>query len=89
MSKIKDFFYNKENQYKVDVIKDILSWMVVTGLSYLYWMAMLLLISLFLLNVWHVKIDEIVRYSVILMIITSIGYLIKIFHRRRKEKSIM
>lgn len=89
MSKIKDFFYNKENQYKVDIIKDVLSWMVVTALSYLYWMAMLLLISLFLLNIWHVKIDEIIGYSIILMIITSIGYLFTILRRRRKEKSIM
>lgn len=86
MSKIGDFFYNKENQYKVDIIKDVVSWVVVTGLSYVYWVAMLLLFSLFLLNVWHVTWEQIVRYSIVLMIVTSIGYMITIFRRRWKAK---
>ncbi len=70
----------------MDIIKDVVSWVVVTGLSYVYWVAMLLLISLFLLNVWHVTWEQIVRYSIGLMIVTSVVYMITIFRRRWKEK---
>lgn len=86
MSKIKDFFYDRQNQYKVDIIKDIVSWVVVTGVSYLYWMAMLLIFSLLLLNIWHVTFEQIVHYSTILMIVTSIVYVASIFRRRRKAE---
>lgn len=86
ISKIKDFFYDRENQYKVDILKDVVSWVLVTGLSYLYWMAMLLLVSLFLLNVWHVTFEQIIRYSIILMIATSVVYMVSIFRRRRRAK---
>ncbi len=87
MSKIKDFFYDRENQYKVDIIKDVFSWIVITALAFVYWMAMLLILSLVLLSVWHVKFDQIVVYSLILMGLSSAAYLIWIFRRRGKEKA--
>ena len=87
MSKIKDFFYDRENQYKVDIIKDVLSWIVITALAFVYWMAVLLILSLILLSVWHVKIEQIIAYSLILTVISSAAYLIWIFKRRGKEKA--
>ena len=53
MGRIQRFFYAEENQGKIDVAKGVLGWIVVTIASYLYWALLLLMASLFLLNVWH------------------------------------
>ncbi len=70
-------------EYAADVVKDLLAWIVVTGLAFLYWMAMLLLASLFLLNVWHVTFEEILRISLVLTGVTSAGYIGVLVYRRR------
>lgn len=67
-----------------DVVKTLLQWIVVSGLSFLYWMAMLLLASIFLMNIWHTNFDEILRYGIILAVITAIGYGIKLVRRKLK-----
>lgn len=67
----------------IDTAKSILAWIVVTGLAFLYWIVVLLLISLVLLNVWHVTFDSIVQYSVVLTVITSAAYIgRKIYNHR-------
>ena len=43
--------------------------------SFGYWLVVLLIASLVLLNVWHVTFDSILKYSFVLMIITSVVYL--------------
>ncbi len=70
-------------EYALDIVKDVLIWLVVTALSFVYWMVVLLLISLFLLNVWHITFEEILRIAFVLMIITSIGYIGVLIYRRR------
>lgn len=65
-----------------DAAKSFLAWAVVTGLSFLYWMAMLLLASLILLNVWHVTFERIVMISLVLMAVTSVGYAGILLHRK-------
>ena len=87
MSKIKDFFYDRENQYKIDIMKDILSWIVITALAFVYWMAVLLILSLFLLSIWHVRIEQLIAYAAILTVISSIAYAVWIFRRRGREKA--
>lgn len=67
-----------------DVVKTLLQWIVVSGLSFLYWMAMLLLASIFLMNIWHTNFDEILRYGIILAVITAIAYGIKLVRRKLK-----
>lgn len=69
-------------EYAVDAVKDLLAWIVVTVLAFFYWMAMLLLASLFLLNVWHVTFEKIVQISLVLTVITSLGYLGVLIYRR-------
>jgi len=69
-------------EYAIDAVKDVLVWVLVTGLAFLYWMAMLLLLSLFLLNVWHVTFEEILRISLILTAVTSVGYIGVLVYRR-------
>lgn len=59
----------------IDVSKSVAAWVVVTAASYVYWLVVLLIASLVLLNVWNVKFDTLLRYSFILMIITSVVYI--------------
>lgn len=70
-------------EYAVDIVKDILAWLVVTTIAFVYSMAMLLLASLFLVNVWHVTFEEIVNISIVLMVLVSIGYIGVLIYRRR------
>lgn len=70
-------------EYAVDIVKDILAWLVVTAIAFVYSMAMLLLASLFLVNVWHVTFEEIVNISIVLMVLVSIGYIGVLIYRRR------
>ena len=67
-----------------DVVKTLLQWIVVSGLSFLYWMAMLLLASIFLMNIWHTNFDEILRSGIVLAVITAIAYGIKLVRRKLK-----
>lgn len=66
----------------VDIAKDVLLWAVVTGISFVYWLAVLMIASLLLVSVWHVKFDQLLDYSVILMVITSVIYIGIILKRR-------
>lgn len=64
---------NKKFQ-PADVIKGILKWIVVSALGFVYWMAVLLLASLFLMNIWKTSFDAILQYGIILAVITSVIY---------------
>ncbi|MCR5692128.1 MAG: hypothetical protein K6G62_07905 [Eubacterium sp.] len=68
----------------LDIIKDVAVWLVFTGASFLYWMFLLLMLSLFLLNTWSVKFTQIVHYSIALMVATSVFYLIRMVRKHRK-----
>ena len=59
----------------IDVSKSVAACVVVTAASFGYWLVVLLIASLVLLNVWHVTFDSILKYSFVLMIITSVVYL--------------
>lgn len=59
----------------IDVSKSVAAWVLVTAASFGYWLVVLLIASLVLLNVWHVTFDSILKYSFVLMIITSVVYL--------------
>lgn len=70
-------------EHALDMVKSVLVWAVITGLAFLYWMAVFLIFSLILLNVWHVKFDSILKYAIVLTIITSIVYIVKKIHKIR------
>ena len=59
----------------IDVSKSVAAWVLVTAASFGYWLVVLLIASLVLLNIWHVTFNSILRYSFELMIITSVVYL--------------
>lgn len=71
-------------EYATDVVKSVLVWVIVTGLAFLYWMAVLLIMSLILLNVWHVTFDSILKYAIILTVITSFVYVAKKIYKLKK-----
>ena len=66
-----------------DIARVLLQWSFVTALSFLYWMAMLLIVSLVLLNVWIVSFETIEKIALVLMILTGIGYAVLIYRRHR------
>ena len=68
----------------IDIVKEVLMWTVVTALAFLWWMFVLLLISLFLVNVWHVTFVMLVRYGIVLTAVTSVVYGGKLVRRRLK-----
>ena len=68
----------------IDIVKEVLLWVVVTALAFLWWMFVLLLISLFLVNVWHVTFVMLVRYGIVLTAVTSVVYGGKLVRRRLK-----
>ena len=59
----------------IDVSKSVASWVCATAAYFCYLLVVLLIASLVLLNVWHVTFDSILKYSFVLMIITSVVYL--------------
>lgn len=68
----------------IDIVKEVLLWIVVTALAFLWWMFVLLLISLFMVNVWHVTFVMLLRYGAILTAVTSVVYGGKLVRRRLK-----
>ena len=68
----------------IDIVKEVLLWIVVTVLAFLWWMFVLLLTSLFLVNVWHVTFVRLVRYGIVLAAVTSVVYGGKLVRRRLK-----
>ena len=66
-----------------DIVKSVIAWAVVSALGFLYWMAVLLLISIFLMNIWHTNFDSILQYGIVLAVITSIVYAGILIYRKR------
>ena len=71
-----------KQQIAADIGKDTARWATVTALSYVYWFFLLMLLSIFLLGVWHVKFYQILIYSGILCAITSVVYALMLVHRK-------
>lgn len=71
-----------KRQIAADVGKTMAKWLVVTILAYAYWFVLLMLLSIFLLNIWHVKFTQILIYSGILCAITSVVYALMLVHRK-------
>lgn len=71
-----------KQQIARDVAKTAARWLLVTVLSFVYWLAMLLMLSMFLLNIWRVTIGKILLYSVLLCLATSLVYAGVLVHRK-------
>lgn len=71
-----------KRQIAADVGKDTAKWAVVTVLAYGYWFFLLMLLSIILLGVWHVKFTQILIYAGILCVLTSVVYALMLVHRK-------
>lgn len=81
--------YNmNKKELVVDVVKDFLGWLVVTAVAFVWWLAILLIFSLILMSIWKTSFEAILRYSVILMAVTSLVYLIWVIYRRFHVKNV-
>ena len=72
-------------QQTLDGLRAFAQWLVVTALAFFYWMAMLLMFSLILLNVWHTSFTSLLIYGGVLTAITSIVYIFIMVHRARNK----
>lgn len=71
-----------KRQIAADVGKTTAKWLAVTILAYAYWFFLLMMLSIFLLGVWHVTFFRILLYSGILCAVTSVVYALMLVHRK-------
>lgn len=65
-----------------DVVKTLLQWIVVSACGFAYWMLVLCLISIFLMNIWHTTMDDLLQYGLVLAGITSVVYAGMLVYRK-------
>ena len=65
-----------------DTAKTAFRWFVGTVFLFAYWMAMFLLASIFLLNIWKVTLVELIIYTCILGAVSSLVYAGVLVHRK-------
>ena len=71
-----------KKQIALDTAKTAFRWFLVTLFLFAYWMAMFLLASIFLLNVWKVTLVELIIYACILGTVSSLIYAGVLVHRK-------
>lgn len=75
-------------QKAIDLVKEILLFVVVVALLLAYWTAVLMIISLVLLNVWIVSFETLFTIAVGLTVLSAIAYVIHRVRKHRREMSI-
>ncbi len=76
--------FEEYNKYtKRDLLKDIIITVIMIIAFFAYWMAMLLILSIFLLNIWHISIIQVTMIAGGLTLITSIVYIYRLVKRRQ------
>ena len=77
-------YYGNMNRKEIaaDVAKTAAKWVLFVVLAFLYWLAMLLLFSIILLNVWKVSFVQILVYAAILCGVSALVYAYILVHRK-------
>ncbi len=77
-------YYGGMNRREIaaDVAKTAFRWFIFVVLAYVYWLALLLLASIILLNVWRVSFTGILIWSGILCAVSSLVYAGMLVHRK-------
>lgn len=70
---------------KRDLVLDILLTLLAAIGFYAYWAFTLFVLSLILLNVWHVSWQQILIYAAVLTTVSMIVYIIKLVKKRIKK----
>jgi hypothetical protein len=77
--------FEEYNKYqKSDLVKDIVFSVLWLLLFAVYWMGVLLLLSLALINVWRVTFIELAGYAAALTVLSFIIYCVRLIKKRRK-----
>lgn len=86
MKKKRKLFEEENSKLKMaeDVIKSLIQWVLVSACGFAYWMLVLLILSMFLMNIWITTFEKILRYGIILSVITSIVYAGILIRRKLK-----
>lgn len=71
---------------KRDLVLDVLLTLLVTVGFYVYWAFTLFVLSLILLNVWHVSWEQILIYAAVLTAISMVVYITRLVKKRMKQK---
>ncbi|MCR5168746.1 MAG: hypothetical protein K6C13_16265 [Oscillospiraceae bacterium] len=71
-------------QKAADTVRTVLRWFFMTIFLFVYWLAILLLASLFLMNVWKVTMTQLIIYSCVLGGISSLVYAVILIRRRTR-----
>lgn len=71
-----------KKQIALDTAKTAFRWFLVTLFLFAYWLAMFLLASIFLLNVWKVTLTTLIIYACILGTVSSLIYAAVLVHRK-------
>lgn len=69
-------------EHTIEIVKDVVGWVVVTVLAFAYWLVMLLFASLVLISIWNPTFDSLLNYSIVLTVVSSVAYLIYILYKR-------
>lgn len=77
-------YYGEMNKKQIaeDVAKTTAKWLLGTLLAFVYWFVMLMIFSIFLLNVWKVTFVQILIYTAILGAVSSAIYAGMLIHRK-------
>ena len=70
-----------------DTLLFVGQWLIVTIGIFAWWMGLLLVVSLFAVNVWHITFHQIVIISVIATAVCSAGYLVIMLRRDGKKEA--
>lgn len=77
-------YYGNMNRKEIaaDVAKTAGKWFLFAILAFVYWLAMLLIFSIVLLNVWKVTFDRILIYALLLCVVSALVYAYVLIHRK-------
>ena len=74
----------KTGYSKIDLVKDILITLAVILLLFAYWVSVLLILSLLLMNVWRIRWQQIVWIALGLTVVSGTVYTLRLVIRRRR-----
>jgi uncharacterized membrane protein len=77
-------FEEYQRYNKLDMVKDILLSFLMLVILSAYWMGVMLLLSLVLVNVWRVAFTELAVYAAALTVISFTIYCVRLVRKRRK-----
>lgn len=77
-------YYGNMNRREIaaDVAKTAAKWALFVILAFVYWLVMLLIFSIVLLNVWRVTFVELLLYAAILCGVSALVYAYVLVHRK-------